>query len=391
MDNQNIKQSVLLLFNKFSIEQIALFVDVDLDILYKWKNEYDSFIEALDKEYDSVKDEIKNAKLQNLLCYETLYAHNVKIQSLIVTRYTKLQAYDEAISICKKYPDCLILQNQLITIYMHQSKLNLAIEICKKYPNYDPIQSQLVSIYMRRREYEKAISVCKKHPNVIVLQSQLIKIYTQLGRFDEAINICKKYPNFETIQSQLVTIYKKQNRFDEAIELCRKYLSNEIFQVQLLDLYLQLNKIGDAALMLDKYPNNNIIQTKYNYLRKYIKKIERSWDNNDINNFIITKLLDKTICMDDIEFVKTLENKIDNNTYKFLLIAIYHRLGMIKSALQILKTIDVEYKKQKNKILNVLSCKKSSFYDLGIYDEIINWNEISKVTSNNCVVKVKKD
>jgi len=382
MYNNEIKQEINELFENYSVTEISNMKSISLSTLYRWKKQLNDYI--IDSEYDNVKDDIKQSELKDLEIYEKQYSNNIKIQSLIVSRYISFYIYDKAIEICNRYPKEKHIQSQLITIYIKQGKLTEAIEICNKFIKDKTIQSQLVTIYIKQGKLTEAIEICNNFPKDKYTQNQLVSIYITTKQFDKALQICNNFPLDDFFQSQLVKILIENEQFDEAIEICNKFPEHDQMQNQLVSIYIKLGKIKEAAEICKKYPNNKYFQKKLNFVRE--KEIEIS---KEILTNIRLRILNDEVNNEDLKNLKTLEEIIDSNIYKFVKIAIYHRLGMIKSALQILKNINLEYNKIKNKLFNMLSNKRlSRFYEITVYDEIINWNdEIIEETNN---VKIKK-
>ena len=204
---------------------------------------------------------------------------------------------------------------------------------------------------MKHNRIKDALDICNKFPSFLPIQSQLLKIYISQNRLEEAINICKKFPDVEYMQQQLKRIYKKQDKADQ-ITCGRQEFS-------------------------DKADNYTLFH------------LDCRWDDFG-SNPIRKKLFDDTFTAEDFNIIKTFEGIIDDKTLKILYIAAYHRMGMFKSALNVLKSMDSIDNKTKNKILNLLSSKNAkSFYDLGFYDKLINWSVLPK-TGNDVIVKVKK-
>ena len=379
-----------------------------------------------ENEYNNVKDIIKNGKPIDLIKIEKEYFYNMKIQSAIIKRYIAENMYRQAKTICQKNESYDVIQSQLVTIYIKEKRFDEAIEICNRFPNMMNMQNQLVTIYVQKREYDRAIEICNKFIDYNFFKSQLVKIYIYQNKLEEAIKICKQYPYLDAIQSQLITIYLMLNEekyneklLEQAEKIGERLLHDETIQYQLLTVYLKLNKFDRAVEICQKFPDNKLIQNKYKELRNYKKTynddalqerintlVEQDNEhykkdgdskilsleqciNNPILDEIRTKLVNGTIEVKDIELLKKLESDIDSDIYKFIMIAIYHKLGLLKSALQVLKTIDKKYNKYKETLYSMLAGKKSKIYNLGFYDEIINWHSISEVTKKT-VVKVKK-
>jgi len=233
---------------------------------------------------------------------------------------------------------------------------NISLEVLEyyrnKYPNNAKIQSLLLTKCAKIGAYDLMHKIWNKYPNHIVFDSQRVKIMMRMGHFKEAIEICNKYPDSVDFQRKLKRIYSIVSKYNIS-------LVSQLNEEENLEISQDEDSVSEFAEMLEK-------------IREKLK-------NNTFSN-------------EDLLLIKDLEGKIDGTTYKFILVATYHRRRMIKSALQVLKTIDdPEYKKLKNRILTLLNNKKMiDFYDMGLYDEIIGWGSITQNTTEKAVVNVKK-
>lgn len=233
----------------------------------------------------------------------------------------------------------------------------------QQYSKNQKVQSAIVTKYIKIGAWDKAISICINHSGHVIFDSQYVKILMKLYRFREAIVICEKYPNDEEFQKKLQQI--------KSIILKRNIEGNcSVHEDVTLDI-----QESDAL-------EDNILN---------VEEVNADTEENNILGVIREKLSNNTFENEDLLLLKDLEGKIDDTTYKFILIAVYHRRGTIKSALQVLKTIDPEYKKIQNKILTLLSNKKSvQVYDLGFYDELICWRGSTQNIEEKAVVKAKR-
>lgn len=378
------------------------------------KNHKDTFNdEAKEMEYNNIKHIIKTGDLADLMAIEKQYADNIKVQSALIKRYIQEKQYKNAMFICKKYEYYEIIQSQLVTIYIAEKRFEKAIQICKRFPDFKELQCQLVSIYTKQRRYDAAIEICKRFYEYDVFKSQLVKIYFYQNEVDQALKICNEAPYDASIQNQLITLYIKQGKFDDAILIAKQFPNNEIIQYKLLTIYLRLNKLDKVMNICRRFPKNKIIQEKVkgiieltdtrddDILQQQLDSLicqNKNFYKNDVTlkNMLIgsegnetelskirTKLANNAITLSDLENLNNMQLEI--NTYKFLQVAIYHRLGLLKSALQVLKTIDSKYNKNKVTIFNALNSKKTSFYNLGLYDQVIDWYNINEKQ----IVKVK--
>lgn len=377
----------------------------------KHKNTFKDEIKEM--EYDSIKHIIKTGNFDELRSIENEYADNIKVQSALIKRYIQEKQYKNAMFICKKYEYYDVIQSQLVTIYMTVKRFEKAIDICKRFPDYPGIQCQLVTIYMKQKRYDEAIGICNRFYEHDVFKSQLVKIYFCQNELDKALKICNDVPYDASIQNQLITLYIKQGKFDDAIYLAKQFPNNEIIQYKLLTIYLRLNELDKVMNICKRFPKNKIIQEKVkgiieltdtrddDILQQQLDSLicqDKNFYKNDIAlktmligsegnetelSKIRTKLANNTITLSDLENLNNMQLEI--NTYKFLQVAIYHRLGLLKSALQVLKTIDSKYNKNKVTIFNALNSKKTSFYNLGLYDQVIDWYNVNEKQ----IVKVK--
>lgn len=186
------------------------------------------------------------------------------------------------------------------------------------------------------------------------IQSAIVKRYISEAMFEPAISICENYPTDEVFQSQLATIYIALGECDKAICICEKYPTNEILQGQLATI-----KKSKPCAKKTLFFKNNLGNVSLN-AKHVLDDIRLKLSTNEVD-------------MEDVNLLKEIESQMDSNLYKFVLVALYHRLGLLKLALTVLKSIDSEYDKYKNLLFTKLTSKKQNFYDLGLYDKVIPW------------------
>ena len=222
------------------------------------------------------------------------------------------------------------------------------------------------------------------------IQSAIVKRYIEENKYKQAIKICKKNEFYDVIQSQLVTIYINERRYDEAIKICQKFPENNLIQNRYKELRNYQTTYNDDVL---QERINIFVNQDDEYYKKdgdtKILSLEEGI-SNPILDEIRAKLSNGTIGVKDIELLKKLESDIDVDIYKFIMIAICHKLGLVKTALQILKTIDKKYNHYKSTLYSMLADKKSKIYNLGFYDEIINWHSTAETVAAKELVKIKK-
>ena len=106
------------------------------------------------------------------------------VRSLIIEK-----KYNEAISICKRFPGRSVFQSQLIEIYIKQGKYNLAMIVGKKFPHNPIIQAQMITCYCRLRNFSEAEDIVEKNPKNTNVLPTLINGYRR--ELNEVENIVK--------------------------------------------------------------------------------------------------------------------------------------------------------------------------------------------------------
>lgn len=212
------------------------------------------------------------------------------------------------------------------------------------------------TLYLWRKQYMKQDE-----------QYDSVKHIIKMGTLGEVECIKIAYMVNPKIQSAIVKRYISEAMFEPAISICENYPTNEVFQSQLATIYIALGERDKAICICEKYPTNEILQRQLATIKKSKPCTKHVLDD------IRLKLSMNEIDMEDVNLLKEIESQMDSNLYKFVLVALYHRLGLLKSALTVLKSIDSEYDKYKNLLFTKLTSKKQNFYDLGLYDKVIPW------------------
>ena len=104
---------------------------------------------------------------------------NQKELSKHVSSLINEKKYNEAISICKRFPGRIVFQSQLIDIYIKQGDYNLAMIVGKKFPHSPIIQAQMITCYCRLRDFSEAEDIVEKNPNINGALPTLIKGYNR--------------------------------------------------------------------------------------------------------------------------------------------------------------------------------------------------------------------
>ena len=322
------------------------------------------------------------------ISYSTLYRwQKSKKASELIKKLMLEEKYEEALVIGKDYPNNEVIKGQVMSIYMKKRDYEKAIQIAREFPNNTPIQGRLMSIHMKNKDYEKAIKIAEKFPNNAPIQSQLIKIYMENGEYEAVIEIAKKFPNNAPIQSQLMTVYMKNKDYEEAIKIAEKFPNYNIIQSQLMTVYMKNGDYESAREIAAKFPNDNIIQSQLMKIRTENEIKENPEEISDWYNEIIktkkqefpikileirNKIVFDNISVKDLDTLESFKEKLEEEKYLLIKLAIYEKLGLLNIGIKQLKQNTIFPDKLKKQLLMQFE-RKSKFYNLGNWDSLIGW------------------
>ena len=269
----------------------------------------------------------------------------------------KNENYESAIKIAEKFSSYAPIQSQLMTVYMENKDYEAAIKIAKKFSSYAPIQSQLMTVYMENKDYESAIKIAKKFLSYAPIQSQLMTVYMENKNYESAREIAEKFPNDNIIQSQLMTTYVKNGDYESAREIAAKFPNDNIIQSQLMKIRTENEIKENPEEISDWY--NEIIKTKKQEFP--IKILE-----------IRNKIVVDNISVKDLDTLESFKEKLEEEKYLLIKLAIYEKLGLLNVGIKQLKQNTIFPDKLKKQLLMQFE-RKSKFYNLGNWDSLIGW------------------
>ena len=243
---------------------------------------------------------------------------------------------------------------------------------------------------MKQNKIDEALEICDKFQKNEQIQSQKIKILQKQNKIDEALGICDKFQKNEQIQSQKITILMKQNKIDEALEICDKFQKNEVIQSQKITILQKQNKIDESLEICHRFSED-----KYRKKKKVIINSE-----NCINNVFITKKNEPLVStlLTNIYINNISEEEIQNSDLSdyektILLIAYYEKINK-KKGINIIKlkkknTKNIIEVKNYNMLLEKLSRKKNSIFDIMIYKDILKCSINFEKISNSFIEETK--
>ena len=240
---------------------------------------------------------------------------------------------------------------------MKKEDYEKAIGIAKKFLNNAPIQSQLITVYMKKEDYKKAIGIAEKFPNEAPIQSQLMAVYMKKEDYEKAIEIAEKFPNNAPIQSQLMTVYMKKGDYEKAIEVAKKFPNDNIIQSQLMKICME-NEIKENSEEISDW-HNDIIQTEKQEFPTKILEIR-------------SKIVVGDISVKDFDILESFKERIEEEKYLLIKLAVYEKLGLLNLGKKKLKQSTIFDDKLKKQLL-VQFERKSKFYNLGNWDNLIGW------------------
>ena len=305
---------------------------------------------------------MKNEDYESVIKIAEKFSNYPPIQSQLMTVYMKNKDYESAIEVAKKFPNDTSIQSQLITVYMKNEDYESVIKIAEKFSNYPPIQSQLMTVYMENKDYEKALEIAEKFSSYSPIQSQLMTVYMEKEDYESAIKIAEKFSNSAPIQSQLMTIYMKNGDYESAIKIAEKFPNDNIIQSRLMKIYTENEIKENPEEISDWY--NDVIQTEK---QKFPTKIL------EIRNKIVVG----NISVKDLDTLESFKEKIEEEKYLLIKLAMYEKLGLLNLGMKQLKQNTIFSDKLKKQLLMQFE-RKSKFYNLGNWDSLIGWFDETK-------------
>ena len=222
------------------------------------------------------------------------------------------------------------------------------------------------------------------------IQFQTIKLLRKMNKTKEALKICDRFPRYAPIQSQKITILMKQNKIDEALEICDRFPEDEPIQSQKITILQKQNKMDESLEICHRFPEDEY--------RKKKKAIINS--ENCINNVFITKKNEPLVStlLTNIYINNISEEEIQNSDLSdyektILLIAYYEKINK-KKGINIIKlkkknTKNIIEVKNYNMLLEKLSRKKNSIFDIMIYKDILKCSINFEKISNSFIEETK--
>ena len=252
------------------------------------------------------------------------------------------------------------IQFQTIQLLRKMNKTKEALGICDRFPKNEQIQSQKITILMKQNKIDEALKICDRFPRHVPIQSQKIAILMKQNKIDEALEICDKFQKNEQIQSQKITILQKQNKMDESLEICHRFSE---------DKYRKKKKV----IINSENCINNVFITKKN--KPLVSTL--------LTNIYINNISEEEIQNSDLsDYEKTI-----------LLIAYYEKINK-KKGINIIKskkknTKNIIEVKNYNMLLEKLSRKKNSIFDIMIYEDILKCSINFEKISNSFIEETK--
>ena len=367
--------------------------------IYMKNGEYGAVIEIAKRFPNSVLIQnqlmtvyMKNKDYEKALEIAEKFSSYSPIQNQLMAFYIKNEDYESAIKIAEKFSNYPPIQSQLMTVYMKNKDYESAIEVAKKFPNDTPIQSQLMTVYMKNEDYESAIKIAEKFSNYPPIQSQLMTVYMENKDYEAAIKIAEKFSNSAPIQSQLMTVYMENKDYESAIKIAEKFSSSVPIQGQLMTVYMKNGDYESAIKIAKKFPNDNIIQSR---LMKIYTENEIKENPEEISNWyneiiktkkqefptkileIRNKIVVGNISVKDLDTLESFKGKLEEEKYLLIKLAMYEKLGLLNLGMKQLKQNTIFSDKLKKQLLMQFE-RKSKFYNLGNWDNLIGWFDETK-------------
>ncbi len=379
MYSEEIKYKIVHLLGYKTIKEIAEEFDISYSTLYRWQKSK--------KASELIKKLMLEEKYEEALVIGKDYPNNEVIKGQVMSIYMKKRDYEKAIQIAREFPNNAPIQSQLIKIYMKKRDYEKAIQIAREFPNNAPIQSQLMTVYMKNENYESAIKIAEKFSSYAPIQSQLMTVYMENKDYEAAIKIAKKFLSYAPIQSQLMTVYMENKNYESAREIAEKFPNDNIIQSQLMTTYVKNGDYESAREIAEKFPNDNIIQSQLMKIRTENEIKENPEEISDWYNEIIktkkqefpikileirNKIVVDNISVKDLDTLESFKEKLEEEKYLLIKLAIYEKLGLLNMGIKQLKQNTIFPDKLKKQLLMQFE-RKSKFYNLGNWDGLIGW------------------
>ncbi len=377
----------------------SVLIQNQLMTVYMKNKDYESAIEVAKKFPNDTPIQsqlmtvyMKNEDYESAIKIAEKFSNYSPIQSQLMTVYMENKDYEAAMKIAEKFSSYSPIQSQLMTVYMKKEDYESAIEVAKKFPNDTPIQSQLITVYMKNEDYESVIKIAEKFSNYPPIQSQLMTVYMKNEDYESAMKIAEKFSSYAPIQSQLMTIYMKNGDYESAIKIAEKFSNSAPIQSQLMTVYMKNGDYESVIKIAEKFPNDNIIQSRLMkiYTENEIKENPEEisdWYNEIIKTKkqefpikileIRNKIVVGNISVKDLDTLESFKEKIEEEKYLLIKLAMYEKLGLLNLGMKQLKQNTIFSDKLKKQLLMQFE-RKSKFYNLGNWDSLIGWFDETK-------------
>ena len=386
-----VKQKVLeRIKNGEKIKDISTKTGISQSTLYNWekqqknkeilKKQETGYKVSLDEINVSkeIKQLIKLKKWNTAIKLTNKYLNNPIIQSQRITILINKKRFQEAKEIGEKFKDNAQIQSQMVTIAIKEEDFKTAKKIGKKFKEHAPIQSQMVTIAIKEEDFKKAKEIGEKFKDNAQIQSQMITIAIEEEDFRTAKEIGEKFKGYAPIQSQMITIAIEEEDFRTAKEIGEKFKDNAQIQSQMVTIAIKEGDLKTAREIGEKFKDNESIQSQMKTMAikegefKTAKETEASIEKKELR----TKIYWDRITNDTIDQIEQSAN-LDDYEKTIMLLAICEKRHLKQRIMQIIKsTKDTFTPEQQNiliKILNKSKSKKTTIFDMGFYDEILNW------------------
>ena len=159
-----------------------------------------------------------------------------------------------------------------------------------------------------------------------------------------------------------MTVYMKNGDYESAIKIAEKFPNDNIIQSRLMKICTENEIKENSEEISDWY--NEIIKTKKQEFP--IKILE-----------IRNKIVAGNISVKDLDTLESFKEKIEEEKYLLIKLAMYEKLGLLNLGMKQLKQNTIFSDKLKKQLLMQFE-RKSKFYNLGNWDSLIGWFDETK-------------
>lgn len=252
---------------------------------------------------------------------------------------------------------------------------------------------------MKKKNYDKVIYICdnSEMSNNIEVKMFKIKALTENRNYKEALIECEtilKDKYYQSIETSRIEIIKRTKGYQAAIKEClsEKNRNSNGIKLALVGIYREMEDYSGLLEYMASDPFFN--QPHFNEEKEKIRKLIK---DDSIEKELLTKVYGNYITKEEID------NANINEYRKDILILAYLEKNNKKKALEYAKVLKKKYIEKEdikniNVIINKITTNKRYYYDIGLYENILNTevdfnllNRIKEIEESEEEISTKDD